>query len=96
MTIYYNAPDCCDICKAHIRDSFTDGFNPHYHTWANHCPACADAFGVRLGTGKGQRYDKQADGQFHKVALGAAPMPRITRQDVIEHNAWLLDDDFDA
>jgi hypothetical protein len=92
MTVHANPPACCDICKAPIRDSFTDAFNPSYRTWANHCPICAEAFDTQLGTGKGQRYDLQSDGRFHKVTV--TPVAVSTVDAAIA--AWLLDDDFDS
>lgn len=35
--------------------------------WGNLCAECFRGNGCRLGTGRGQKYEKQADGRWIKV-----------------------------
>jgi hypothetical protein len=35
--------------------------------WATMCQPCHKSFGIGLGTGKGQMYERQEDGRFLKV-----------------------------
>lgn len=61
------APERCDLNPSHvIKDGFVDG-KTKMGPWANMCAACAKRYGVGLGTGRGQRYERQADGRFMKV-----------------------------
>jgi len=56
-------PPKCDFKKDHqLHGTFYDAFIPAYGCWACVCEDCARKFGIRLGTGFGQRYDLQADG----------------------------------
>lgn len=64
---YIGAPEACDVCKAKIGDTFTDG-KTSMGPWANMCPSCHDDHGVGVGTGRGQTYKREADGRFAKVA----------------------------
>ena len=64
---YVNPPHQCDVCRDDIHQEFSDARLVTLRVWANICPACADEFGVRYGTGLGQRYTKSADGHFYKV-----------------------------
>lgn len=60
-------PMRCDINTSHrIKDEFVDG-RTRMGPWANMCPSCARTIGVGLGTGKGQRYQREPDGRFAKV-----------------------------
>lgn len=68
MAQYWNGPvpAKCDLEREPIMDAFVDGktiFGP----WANMCPKCHQSYGIGLGTGKGQKYERQADGRFLKV-----------------------------
>lgn len=59
-------PKMCDVCEEDIRDEFTDGKTKR-GPWAIMCPRCQARHGLGLGLGLGQKYQKQADGKFHKV-----------------------------
>jgi hypothetical protein len=52
-----------DIVKA---GEFVDG-RTQMGPWANMCITCHRRHGVGLGTGKGQRYTRQADGRWLKT-----------------------------
>lgn len=49
---------CGEECKARFYDA-----KSRYGPWALFCHLCFEAFGVGLGTGKGQRYDWDLDRQ---------------------------------
>lgn len=53
-------PSKCDICGSAITDTFIDGKTIH-GPWGNMCPECHKRFGCGLGTGRGQKYEKQGD-----------------------------------
>ena len=64
---YWNGdPQDCDICHKKLSDSFVDGATT-MGPWAIMCQTCFSAFGVGLGTGRGQRYEKQKDNRWLKV-----------------------------
>lgn len=65
--IWSNPPKACDLCKAQLKDSFFDARIPRYGQWGNVCPACFKSEKCGLGLGRGQRYVKQSDGQFHQA-----------------------------
>jgi hypothetical protein len=68
MPAYYvNPPTKCDICHKAIESEFVDG-KTTLGPWANMCTTCFKAYGVGTGTGLGQIYVKEDDGQFRKVA----------------------------
>jgi hypothetical protein len=54
------------LCKVKLADTFIDG-KTSYGPWGNLCPACHARHGVGLGTGKGQRYQRQPDGRWLKT-----------------------------
>jgi len=62
-------PKACDICRKDFEDTFIDGATLR-GPWANMCPACWDR-GLGLGgactEGRGQKYQKQADGRWLKI-----------------------------
>ena len=60
------APTHCDLCCAPITKVFIDGRTVH-GCWANMCEACHSQVGVGLGTGKGQKYDRDGE-SWIKVA----------------------------
>lgn len=76
MDKYYlsPAPVACDLVGAvpteHYniaeKGEFVDG-RTVYGSWANMCLTCHRKYGVGLGTGKGQRYTRQADGRWLKT-----------------------------
>ena len=68
------APRRCDVCEGMLtskddtaQDAFTDG-RLHIGTWGILCDGCHETFGVGHGVGKGQRYVRQQDGRWMKVA----------------------------
>jgi hypothetical protein len=63
------APTDCDICHRQIKKIFVDGAT-RQGPWGNMCLPCHSAFGVGLGTGKGQRYELQRDGRWAKMVPG--------------------------
>lgn len=66
MLTYTNPPKECDICHAPITSTFVDG-STYFGPWANMCQSCHAKHGNGLGTGKGQLYKRQSDGQYHKI-----------------------------
>lgn len=66
-----DAPTKCDMSDAlsdhDNMDTFIDG-RIHGGSWANMCLKCHAAVGVGLGMGRGQKYTKQEDGRWLKVA----------------------------
>ena len=61
-----DAPAQCDICQDKILSEFVDG-KTQQGPWANMCRCCHKEHGCGLGTGKGQKYQKQNDGRWLKV-----------------------------
>lgn len=62
--IYYsNAPDVCDFCKFPLSHErfMVDGAVQGDLSWANMCPDCFCAYGVKIGWGYGQLYKREAD-----------------------------------
>ena len=58
-------PEKCDMCEARITEVFYDAATTT-GMWANMCPFCftfGPGAGV-LGAGAGQKYEKQASGEF--------------------------------
>ncbi len=53
-------PTCCDVCCKQIDDVFIDG-RTVYGPWANMCCECQSKIGVGLGTGNGQKYERNDD-----------------------------------
>lgn len=51
------APSYCDVCCKPIDKTFIDGKTVH-GPWANMCSECHSHIGVGLGTGKGQKYER--------------------------------------
>lgn len=56
----------CDICGEEISKTLIDG-NTIHGSWAVMCPKCHKIHGVGLGTGKGQKYVRDGEGNFVKV-----------------------------
>jgi hypothetical protein len=56
----------CDVCEGTVSTMFVDG-RMTAGPWANMCRVCFVNHGVGLGTGRGQKYVKQADGKWLKV-----------------------------
>lgn len=61
-----NPPKACDICTTAFTTCFIDGKTTS-GPWANMCVGCHKRHGCGLGLGKGQRYDKNAEGQWIKA-----------------------------
>jgi hypothetical protein len=59
-------PKDCDICHKALGDSFVDGATT-MGPWGIMCKNCFPVFGVGLGIGRGQRYEKQSDDRWLKV-----------------------------
>lgn len=64
---YINPPSHCDICNKEIKEGFIDG-GTIWGPWANMCPECFGKVGIGLGTGRGQKYQKDKEGNYVKVA----------------------------
>jgi hypothetical protein len=60
-----NVPTCDDFKKP-IEDEFVDG-KTRMGPWAFMTPSSYRMYGVGLGLGRGQRYEKQDDGKWLKV-----------------------------
>lgn len=61
------APKYCDLTRAEIKDVFIDG-RTATRLWAIMTPEAHAKFGLGLGMGRGQKYEKQPDGRWLKVA----------------------------
>lgn len=75
MTTYWvgDGPKTCELCDDPIGQEFIDGrLGPspwsRMGSWACVCPECHAAYGTGLGLGRGQRYRRQDDGRWLKVA----------------------------
>lgn len=60
------APVHCDLCNAEITDTFYDAGLPR-GPWGFFCNDCFTQNALKLGTGYGQKYEKQADGKWLKT-----------------------------
>lgn len=64
---YIDPPETCNICG----DKFLDGVMYDCKTvhgpWANLCSNCYKIYGVGLGTGLGQKYQRDLSGKYIKV-----------------------------
>ena len=56
----------CDICGEELTKTLIDGRTSN-GSWAVMCPKCHKIQGVGLGTGKGQKYVRDTEGDFVKV-----------------------------
>jgi hypothetical protein len=56
----------CDICNGAIKAEFIDGATTR-GPWASMDPKCHRLFGRGFGPGRGQRYQRQADGRWLRV-----------------------------
>lgn len=61
------APEECDICHTSLTTTFIDGATT-YGPWGCMCVSCHAMDGRGLGTGHGQKYERQPDGRWLKVA----------------------------
>jgi hypothetical protein len=60
----------CDFCGIDPM-VFVDGKVKGISSWAIMCPDCFNQFGVNLGVGKGQMYEKDKEGKFILIAGGS-------------------------
>ena len=64
---YVGPPTDCDICRDKITDVFYDCATV-MGPWGNLCPDCFERYSYGLGTGRGQKYNKQGNGRWLKTA----------------------------
>ena len=57
----------CEICGKEITGGRLYDAKTKYGCWATMCNDCYIRNGVGVGTGKGQRYELNADGEFEKT-----------------------------
>ncbi len=57
----------CDLCSNPIDKTFVDGSVAGFGSWAIMCSNCHHSHGVGLGTGKGQKYERQSDERWLKT-----------------------------
>lgn len=53
-------PTICNMCGDWLPDNsyFVDGADQQGH-WGLFCPACVQDYNIKLGTGRGQKYDSK-------------------------------------
>lgn len=61
-------PAECNLCGEDIVEKFYDCRVPRYGQWADICPGCFNDERCATGTGAGQEYSKNTDGEFVKTA----------------------------
>lgn len=64
---YINPPLVCDNCKLPFKKFMYDA-KTVYGPWANLCNDCFNVIGLGIGTGLGQQYIKNEDGDWIKNA----------------------------
>jgi hypothetical protein len=68
-----HVPESCDLCDVDLifaytdRGTFIDGATKQ-GPWAIMCPTCHNVHGRGLGTGQGQKYEREPNGVWLKVA----------------------------
>jgi len=60
------APKNCDICGDKVTNTFVDG-KTKFGPWGFMCPHCHNDAGYGVGTARGQKYTRQADGRWLKT-----------------------------
>lgn len=65
--VHASPPTQCDLCQRPITKDFVDG-RTQRGPWGNLCLGCHRSEGVGLGTGKGQKYERNDAGDYVKVA----------------------------
>lgn len=55
----------CQLCGGQLSSTMYDARTPR--GWANTCHSCFRSYGLQLGTGRGQKYKRQADKRWLKV-----------------------------
>ena len=61
MTTMVYEVKTCDLCQGKCSDEFVDGVTKLSGLWGNMCADCFRRYGIGLGTGVGQRYEKKMD-----------------------------------
>ena len=56
----------CNFCQKSLVSVFVDG-KTNLGPWATMCLDCHRVNGLGLGTGLGQKYQRNADGKWYKV-----------------------------
>ena len=64
-----DVPTQCEVGQHNIGKVFIDG-KMLGGPWAIMCAACHDRYGSGLGTGKGQKYQRAADGNLWIMVAG--------------------------
>lgn len=85
-----STPKECDLCCAAITTKFVDG-KTVIGSWASMCITCHDRRGVGLGTGLGQRYEKQPDGRWAKMVPSTEAKPSKKPPSVATMTKWSND-----
>lgn len=68
MTIWIGQLDGCNCCnKQFSKVTVMYDANLPRMGWGNWCHGCFTEYGGKLGTGRGQKYKRNADGKFEKV-----------------------------
>jgi len=65
--VWTGKADRCQLCLKKLKDSFVEGVVLPDRYWTVMCIDCHAVYGNGLGTGKGQKYEKQGS-KFVKVA----------------------------
>lgn len=62
---FLNPPKECDVCHSQLGTEFYD-VKTIYGPWAFLCTDCFNTLGIGLGTGRGQYYKRNKDGDYIK------------------------------
>ena len=77
--VIWSGPTTCDFDGMKVGDrlvanwdhdcstTIIDG-SARFASWSVMCPKCHAKFGIGLGVGKGQKYERREDGAYVKVA----------------------------
>lgn len=60
-------PKACNICGKALVTEFTDAREPRTGRWGVFCTGCVKEYNMSYGTGNGQMFQLQADGQWLKT-----------------------------
>lgn len=83
-------PSHCNMCDRVFTAEFIDG-KTAMGPWANMCGACHYKFGMGLGIGKGQRYEKQPDGRWAKMVPASDAKPSKKPPSMATMQRWSND-----
>lgn len=87
---YLGTVEACDICTRPITAVFIDG-KTAMGPWANMCVICHAGNGGKLGTGRGQRYEKQPDGRWAKMVPALQAKPSKKPPSIKTMERWSMD-----